>query len=78
MVEFSRLVIVTFKIVISVYMVNKTLICEDRNERSKLLVYWSTIGFFALVEYITDKYGCVPVSILFDFKSNLLLPRNFQ
>jgi len=57
MIEFSRLIIVTFKIVISVHMVYKTIVSEDSTESSTLLDYWSTIGFFAFVEYISDKYG---------------------
>lgn len=59
MTQFGRLIIVTFKIVISVYMVYKTFFIEDRTESSSLLNNWCTIGFFALVEYITDKYGHV-------------------
>jgi len=59
MIQFGRLIIVTFKIVISVYMVYKTIYIEDRKERSSLLNNWCTIGFFVLVEYITDKYGHV-------------------
>jgi hypothetical protein len=59
MIEFGRLIIVTFKIVIFIYMVYNTIIIEDRKERSSLMDYWSTIGFFTVVEYITDKYGHV-------------------
>lgn len=57
MIEFGRLIIVTFKIVISAYMVYKTISSEDRKERLKLMDSWCTIGFFGFVEYITDKYG---------------------
>jgi len=59
MIEFTRLIIVAFKVVISVYMVYKTINSGDRKERLRLMDYWSTIGFFAFVEYITDKYGHV-------------------
>ncbi|XP_003242491.1 receptor expression-enhancing protein 4-like [Acyrthosiphon pisum] len=55
MIEFGRLMIVTFKIVIAVYMVYKTISSEDREERLILMDYWCTIGFFALIEYISDK-----------------------
>jgi len=56
MFEFGRLMIVTFKIVIAMYMVYKTISSGDREERLILMDYWCTIGFFALVEYISDKY----------------------
>lgn len=59
MTQFGRLIIVVFKIVISVYMVYKTIFIEDRTESSSLLNNWCTIGFFTLVEFITDKYGHV-------------------
>lgn len=67
MIEFGRLIIVTFKIVISVYMVYKTISSGDRKERLRLMDNWSTIGFFAIVEYIADKYGHV-----FCLMSNLI------
>lgn len=57
MIEFGRLIIVTFKIIISAYMVYKTIISEDHKESLKLMDSWCVIGFFAFVEYITDKYG---------------------
>lgn len=59
MIQLGRLIIVTFKIIIYVYMVYKTIFIEDRKERSSLLNNWCTIGFFALVEYVIDKYGHV-------------------
>jgi len=59
MIEFGRLIIVTFKIIIAAYMVYKTICSGDREERLRLMDYWCTIGFFALVEYIIDKYGHV-------------------
>lgn len=59
MIEFGRPIIVTFKVVIAAYMVYKTISIGDREERLRLMDYWSTIGFFASVEYITDKYGHV-------------------
>ncbi|CAH1708890.1 unnamed protein product [Aphis gossypii] len=55
MTQLGLLIIVTFKIVIFVCMVYKTIFIEDRTESSSLLINWCTIGFFTLVEYITDK-----------------------
>jgi len=59
MIELGRLMIVTFKIVIAVYMVYKTISSGDREERLILMDYWCMIGFFSLVEYISDKYDHV-------------------
>lgn len=56
MIEFGRLIIFTFKIVIAAYMVYKTISSEDREESLRLMDYWCMIGVFAFVEYIIDKY----------------------
>lgn len=57
MAQITRLIIIVLKMFLLVYMIEETFLYNESKEWTESMVhYWSTFGFFVVVEYFADKY----------------------